>query len=354
MKVVDLFSGVGGLSCGFTMAGAHTVAAVEHDRDIAECYAKNHPTTEVINSDISVLDPQILADKFAKNKPQIIVGGPPCQGFSQKGKRLFLEDDRNYLFQYFCRLVDRVRPEAFCIENVPTILTAQKGYFFDRIRSDLASFGYTLSAKILNAADFGVPQTRRRAFIVGVRRGINFRFPEPLNQRVTLQDALSDLPKLRSGEGSYVMSYTLGPQTAYQSLLRMGSRKIHNHIATRHSAIALERLALIPENGGRSSLPVEHLTKSIYSGTWCRLRRDSPAPTITTRFDTPSSGQFTLPDQDRCLTVREAARLQSFPDTFIFTGSKSSQMIQVGNAVPPILANLIAGQLFKALGVSKN
>lgn len=165
-----------------------------------------------------------------------------------------------------------------------------------------------------------------------------------------LHEIFSDLPILSAGEGEEKYEYITDTQTEYQSYLRARSSNIRNHQATNHSPVVLQRLKMIPhEGGGKESLPKEHLTKSIYSGTWTRLRSDGIARTITTRFDTPSSGQFTLPKQDRCLTVREAARIQSFPDNFIFSGPKSNQMLQVGNAVPPLLAYSVAVQLKKYL-----
>lgn len=162
------------------------------------------------------------------------------------------------------------------------------------------------------------------------------------NPKDTVLDAISDLAYLNSGEGEEAQSYRNEPQSEYQKKLRAGSTILHNHVATKHSPLALERLAMIPPNAGKEVLPEEHLTKSIYSGTWTRMRKDEISVTITTRFDTPSSGKFTHPFLDRAITVREAARIQSFPDSFQFVGNKGSQMKQVGNAVPPLLAGAIA------------
>ncbi|MDQ9168804.1 DNA cytosine methyltransferase [Oxalobacteraceae bacterium R-40] len=348
MKCVDLFAGVGGMSLGFENAGCEVVLAVEKFRPIAEGYTANLPHTKMIVAGVEQLN---IKETFSSVKAQgvdIVFGGPPCQGFSQKGKRLSISDDRNFLFKYFVDVVSFLRPRFFVIENVPNILTTANSFFYNEIEAAFAKLGYELKAQILNAADYGVPQQRKRAFIVGQLGGNTFEFPMPVKRKVTVSEAISDLPAIASGEGELFYKYPCAARSDYQRKMRKNSNGIVNHQATKHSQIALQRLAMISHNGGgKEHLPEEHLTKSIYSGTWMRLREEGLARTITTRFDTPSSGQFTLPRQDRCLTVREAARLQSFPDRFIFTGTKSNQMLQVGNAVPPLLAQAVATRILK-------
>lgn len=351
MNVADLFSGVGGLSLGFRQAGFSVVFAVEHDREIADAYSRNDSSAVMFNDDITQLDPKKLSKRFGRI--DVIVGGPPCQGFSQKGKRLSVNDDRNYLFKQYVRFVAEFRPKYFVLENVPNIITTAKGFFRDEIIREFSKLGYDVKADVFDVADFGVPQHRRRAVFLGQQKHLTVDFPRPLKKRVTVKDALSDLPRLHSGEEYVGGRYPTKPQTDYQRRMREGSSGIVNHKSTKHSKLALERLAMIPKGKGKEVLPPEHLTKSIYSGTWCRLIEDDQAATITTRFDTPSSGRFTLPDQNRCITVREAARLQSFPDSFVFYGSKSAQMKQVGNAVPPVFANAIAKEILKAEGEEK-
>lgn len=171
--------------------------------------------------------------------------------------------------------------------------------------------------------------------------------PEKLKKKTSIWEAISDLAYLNSGEGTEISTYKKNPESDYQKQMRCGSESLYNHVATNHSKIALERLAMIPPKGGKEFLPPEHLTKSIYSGTWERMDADDVSVTITTRFDTPSSGKFTHPYLDRAITVREAARIQSFPDTFHFYGTKTSQMKQVGNAVPPMLSRAIAKAILK-------
>lgn len=349
-SVIDLFSGVGGLSLGFRMAGYDVLMANEIDFSIADAYKKNHPETKMINADITSVDISAIFAPY-KDRVDVVIGGPPCQGFSQKGKRKTINDPRNFLFRYFFEVVKYVSPKFFVIENVPNILTAEDGYFKQEIAELFSSIGYNINSKVLNAADYGVPQNRHRAFIVGNRFELDFQFPQPVGKKVTIWDAISDLNYLNSGEGEETSAYRFPPHSEYQRRLRGDSKLVHNHIATKHSLLALKKLELIPPEGDKSALPKELLTKSIYSGTWCRMRTQEQSVTITTRFDTPSSGQFTHPFLNRAITVREAARIQSFPDDFVFYGSKGSQMKQVGNAVPPLLANAIAKTIKTYLGV---
>lgn len=350
--VIDLFAGVGGLSLGFEQAGFHVVLANEYDDEIAAAYRKNHLDTKMVVGDITALNLEDTFGVFA-GKIDVIIGGPPCQGFSQKGQRKTIHDKRNFLFKYYVKVVELVHPRYFVMENVPNLLTAENGYFRKEIVELFNGMGYSLNTGILNAADYGVPQNRRRAVIIGKRDGNAPPLPIKTEQRVTIWDAIGDLAYLESGEGQEEQQYANLPASDYAKSLRGDMCVLHNHVATKHSKLALERLALIPPNCGKEVLPDEHLTKSIYSGTWCRMIKDDISVTITTRFDTPSSGRFTHPYLNRAITVREAARIQSFPDSFVFTGTKSSQMKQVGNAVPPRLANAVATVIKKDMEDNK-
>lgn len=351
--VIDLFAGVGGLSLGFEQAGFRVVLANEYDDEIAAAYQKNHRKTKLVVGDITALNLEDTFGAFA-GKIDVIIGGPPCQGFSQKGQRKTIHDERNFLFKYYVKVVDLVRPKYFVMENVPNLLTAENGYFQKEIVDLFNGMGYSLNAGILNAADYGVPQNRRRAVIIGKRDGEAPALPTKTEQRVTIWDAIGDLAYLESGEGQEEQQYANLPASDYAKSLRGDMCVLHNHVATKHSKLSLERLSLIPPNCGKEVLPNEHLTKSIYSGTWSRMIKNDISVTITTRFDTPSSGRFTHPYLNRAITVREAARIQSFPDSFIFTGTKSSQMKQVGNAVPPRLANAIATVIKKDMEDNKS
>lgn len=253
-----------------------------------------------------------------------------------------MDDPRNFLFKQFVKFVEEFEPKYFVLENVPNIITTSNGYFKEQIVKSFESLGYQVTCGVLCAKDYGVPQDRRRAIFLGEKKQLEIALPSPKNIKVSVKDAIYDLPFIESGEGVEERNYDKSPNSSYQRMLRNGAVKLYNHVATKHSKSALERLRMIPKGKGKEVLPKELLTKSIYSGTWCRLLEDGIAPTITTRFDTPSSGRFTHPILDRCLTIREAARIQSFPDTFRFYGSRTCQMKQVGNAVPPLLAKAIA------------
>jgi DNA (cytosine-5)-methyltransferase 1 len=340
VNVVDLFSGVGGLSLGFRQAGFNVVLANEIDKDIAKAYKENHPNGKMINEDITKLDIESVFSPY-KGNIDIVIGGPPCQGFSQKGARRILDDERNFLFKYYLKVVEYLKPKYFLMENVPNLLTANKGSFKQDIYNEFENLGYVLDSGILNAFDYGVPQTRRRAFVLGKLAG-KVSLPLAFFEKVSAWDAISDLAFLESGEGVEEQDYILPAATSYQKRLRKNSKKLYNHIATKHSSLAIERMMLVPPEKGKETLPEEYLTKSIYSGTWSRIVKSDPSVTITTRFDTPSSGRFTHPYLHRAITVREAARIQSFPDDFILYGPKTSQMKQVGNAVPPLLSYRIA------------
>lgn len=342
LKMIDLFSGVGGLSLGFEQEGFEVVLANEIDESIASAYVANRHHSNMIVEDIKNLP---IKETFSQYKDEItiVVGGPPCQGYSQKGQRKSINDERNFLFRYFVDVVRETNPKYFLMENVPNLLTSENGYFKNEIISLFNEIGYAVNAEVLCASDYGVPQNRHRAFIIGKKDAKRpVKMPCKVKNRITIWDAISDLNFLNSGEGEEEQLYRFDPQSDYQKELRKGSTILYNHVATNHSEIALERMKMIPPKGGKEFLPPEHLTKSIYSGTWVRMDADDVSVTITTRFDTPASGRFTHPYLNRAITVREAARIQSFPDSFRFYGTKTSQMKQVGNAVPPMLARAVA------------
>ena len=349
-RVLDLFCGAGGLSCGLdAVKGFQTRVALDFDERAINTFSKNFSDVDCICGDITKKDiKEKVIELCKKNKINMVVGGPPCQGFSLKGKNLGLNDPRNFLFLEYYDIVKKIRPEIFVIENVKNMISSGNGYFIRQIYDKFESIGYTLNHGILNAYDFGVPQTRERTIIIGTisKKGISLP-DEYVRTKVTVRDAISDLSYLNSGEGKDVDEYRKKPLSNYQKILRKNSRKLYNHKATAHSQVALNKLKLIPPEGDKSSMPIEFIGNQKFSTTWSRLMWDKPSPTIDTRFDTPSNGRNSHPYLQRSITPREAARIQSFPDTFIFYGNKCSICKQIGNAVPPLLAKAIAKHIIK-------
>ncbi|GAA7956347.1 hypothetical protein COL5_14830 [Helicobacter pylori] len=266
-----------------------------------------------------------------------------------KGKNLGLKDPRNFLFLEYIEIVKAIKPEIFIIENVKNLISCAKGYFLEEIKERLNALGYQLSYQILNAKDYGVPQNRERAFIVGASRfSFDFNLLEP-SQSVNVQDAISDLAYLCSNEGAFESDYLNPIQSNYQALMRKDSPKLYNHQATNHSQAALEKLKLINKEQGKECLPKNLHGKQQFKSTWGRLNWNKISPTIDTRFDTPSNGTNSHPELHRSITPREAARIQSFSDNYIFYGNKTSVCKQIGNAVPPLLALALGKAILKSL-----
>jgi DNA (cytosine-5)-methyltransferase 1/site-specific DNA-methyltransferase (adenine-specific) len=343
LKILDLFSGVGGFSYGFEMTKHFKcVGHIEFDKQIANSFAKNHPDVISFVGDIKDISPLQVKEKIGD--VDVIIGGPPCQGFSLKGKRKGLDDERNFLFKEYIKFVEYFNPKYFVLENVVAMLSDSNGYFKEEIKKAFEELGYFVSVGILNSLNFGVPQNRKRAIFIGSSIS-PISLPKGSSNIVTTWDAISDLAYLESGEGEFESEYKLPIQSEYQKIMRKNSFKLYNHKATKHSNIALDRLKRIPPECGK-----EYLTEKIsstFGQTWGRLEKNKPSPTIITRFDTPSNGKNSHPYLHRAITPREAARIQSFPDDFIFYGSKSSVIKQIGNAVPPLMAKEIATHIFK-------
>lgn len=349
-RILDLFCGAGGFSCGLDQVkGFSTEVALDFDVNATNTFQKNFPLSNCICGNIcdEKIKNEIVNLCKIKNV-NMIVGGPPCQGFSLKGKNLGLEDPRNFLFLEYFEIVSRVMPQIFIIENVKNMISASKGYFIQQIYEKFTTLGYTLNYGILNAYNFGVPQTRERTIIIGTLNSNGITLPALSNyKKHTVRDAISDLAYLESGEGSDMSSYTNSPQSEYQSRLRNNTGILYNHKATNHSKIALDKLKLIPPEGDKTSMPENLYGNQKFMTTWSRLVWDKPSPTIDTRFDTPSNGRNSHPFLNRSITPREAARIQSFPDSFIFYGNKTSICKQIGNAVPPLLAKAIGEHIKK-------
>ncbi len=249
MRVIDLFSGVGGLSHGFVMSGFDVEFAIEANEDIATAYEQNHRDTKVYKENIHLLDVTKL--KQNHGKVEIIIGGPPCQGFSQKGKRQSLSDERNFMYYKFIGFVEIFKPKYFLLENVPHILTISDGFFKREILGSFEKLGYSVDYNVLNTAEYGIPQERKRAFFLGKLGATKVELPKPLENRTTIKEAIYDLPFINSGEGREFSEYEKDAFSTYQKEMRKNSKGIYNHRATNHSKLALERLALIPKGKGK-------------------------------------------------------------------------------------------------------
>jgi DNA (cytosine-5)-methyltransferase 1 len=352
-NVVDLFSGCGGLSFGLEKAGFNVVLGIDNWDESLLTFKHNHPHAEVLEADISKVKGNNIRKLVGNKKIDLIVGGPPCQGFSLSGPRKFY-DKRNRLYLDFVRIVRELNPRAFVIENVPGLAALFGGKVKDRIIEEFSKMGYKVEAKVLNASDYGVPQNRRRIIFVGLKGKKVFEFPKPTHfdgngvspilskRKITVAEAISDLPLLNGRKGAEEMGYIKSALTEYQKLMHKDSKKIFNHVASNHTKQTAEIIELVPEGGNYKDLP-NHLKKiRNFHVAWTRLHRQKPSPTI----DTGHRHHF-HPTENRVPTVREAARIQSFPDTFRFLGSKTSQYKQVGNAVPPLLAMRLGEELLK-------
>lgn len=337
---IDLFSGCGGMSLGFHQAGFHPLLAIDHWSDALETYKLNNPKTPVLEADLMTLQATDIAHEVGS--PTMIIGGPPCQGFSISGKR-DPDDPRNILYQSFVNFVDVLRPKYFVMENVPNMASMGEGRILAAAVEEFEALGYKVSSQILLASDYGVPQNRRRLFVVGVATGDNFQFPTPTSadiaSKISTSRAISDLPESSLEDGS---PYVSEPLSSYQRAMRSDSTGVWNHQITNHSQKTVETIALVPDGGNYKNLP-EHLQRTRRVNiAWTRYSSAKPSHTIDTGHRHHFHYKF-----NRIPTVRESARLQSFPDSFVFSNSRTSQYKQVGNAVPPLLARAIGEQLMK-------
>lgn len=347
-KILDLFCGAGGFSYGLEMNKKFkTVIGVDFDENALMTFQQNFKDAITIQGDLT--DDNVkknVIEESIKAGVNMIIGGPPCQGFSLKGKNLGLSDKRNFLFIEFFNLVSEIKPEIFIIENVKNLINSCDGFFINEIKEKFTKLGYIVNYGIVNAKNAGVPQNRERAIIIG-SKSKSIPIPVLKEKATTVYDAISDLSYLESGEGKFQTDYTNEAKTIYQQLMRNNSEQLFNHQATKHSDLAISKLKMIPAEGDKSSLPIELHGKQKFSTTWSRLIWNQQSPTIDTRFDTPSNGRNSHPFLNRAITAREAARIQSFPDCFIFYGNKTSVCKQIGNAVPPLLAKAIGKQILK-------
>ncbi len=365
MNVIDLFAGCGGLSTGFEMAGFDVLLAVEKDEWASDTYKTNHQNTKVVTDDITqIVELDTLLDS-KKVTVDGIIGGPPCQGFSVSGNR-DPKDPRNSLFMEFVRFVRHYNPKFFVMENVTGLLsmkTKDKRYVKEVILEEFHNAGYNVDVYTLNAAEFGVPQARIRVVFIGIRKDIPYDKEriEPKgflfgDKQITLEQAIMDLPQIKACEGTDEQEYPCKPQNEYQKAMRKGSKKVYNHVAMRHTQRLVDRFAQIQYGQSVADVSEEHkqrkrgdasiVSGKVYSQNNMRPYPDRPSPTIPASFQS----NFVHPYINRNYTAREGARIQSFPDTYIFKGKRTtmswekniSQYQQIGNAVPPLLAKGIA------------
>lgn len=341
--MIDLFSGCGGLSFGFEQAGFECIVGVDSDKPALETFKYNHPNASAMHLDLSKEESITeIISKIDNRKINLIVAGPPCQGFSLSGNR-DETDKRNILFYSVFKLAASIKPKYIVIENVPGIATLYKGKAREAILEEFERLGYTCSEKILYAPDYGVPQIRKRMFFVGVLGDKVFEFPEPTHHKanyLTCWDAISDLPSLENDVGSQVANYLSEPLTIYQDQMRDGAEKLFNHVGTNHSSLVVSVIKQVPEGGNHKDLPEGVGTSRKFNEAWTRYHSEKPSKTI----DTGHRNHFHY-KWHRVPTARENARLQSFPDSFRFLGSKTQQEKQVGNAVPPRLGYALGKQI---------
>lgn len=380
LTTLDLFCGAGGLTEGFRQAGYECLYGLDSDESALETFRCNHPTAVTDCTPVEQVDAGAVrrALGLVQGELSSLIGGPPCQGFSINAPDRFIDDPRNALFRHYMRFVDEFRPQTLVFENVPGMLSLARGAVFHQILREFEKCGYQVSAKILFAAHYGVPQERWRLIMLGSRVGSTPVHPLPthyasgranftgaaamsfrlgpidefvLRPRVTVADALSGLPRLSMGQGGEVVEYAPDPMSEYAQSLRNPAGHTFNHFAARLSKKNVERMKHVGPGGSWRDIPRELLPPGMqrartsdHTKRYGRLKADELAGTVMTKCD-PHWGAVFLPDQDRTLTVREAARLQSFPDAYRFCGSRASQYRQVGNAVPVLLGRAIAGSL---------
>lgn len=360
-NVLDLFCGCGGFSKGFEQAGFNVCFGTDIWEDALVTYRHNFPNAAVLHEDISkVSGSKIL--QMARLKVEdvdVIIGGPPCQGFSVSGKRM-IDDERNVLYKSFVRIVSELKPKVFVMENVPGIVKLFGGQVGKQVVEDFASIGYDVKMKILSSDNYGVPQQRKRVFFVGINndffpKDCEYEYPEASNgvgtgsPVITCREAISDLDfvpdDISLGDD---IEYETEPQSEYQEKMREGSKRLLNHAITVHKEKTKEIIALVPDGGNYKDLPEELQDTRRVNIAWTRMNSEKPCFTI----DTGHNHHFHY-NANRVPTVRESARIQSFPDTFAFIGKKTSQLKQVGNAVPPLMAEAIAKSVKSVLDKEK-
>ena len=390
--LVDLFCGAGGISHGFECAGFRVVGGVDFDQDSIATFSRNHRGARGICTDLSRISGQELAEALGVKPGDVdcIAGGPPCQGFSRNRAYRhkngeFVDDARNHLYWHFFVFVEHLRPRVVIMENVPEILIKSNGFFRDAVLDRFQRLGYGANSNVINAVDFGVPQRRRRAIFLAARGGVRIPFPRPTHrpgaragsrtpksqplfkpiidgadqgtlvdlppQGPSVWDAIGDLHGRYAATLEDLSFYGSEPSSEYQRERRGPAREVANHFPWPLSERQLRRIRLLGEGQGQSHLPKHLQANGGYGSAYRRMQADAQALTLTTWMFHPGSGMFTHPKENRVVTIREAARLQSFQDDFVFTGRYHSQCRQVGNSVAPLVAANLALAIRSAIDV---
>jgi DNA (cytosine-5)-methyltransferase 1 len=359
---IDLFSGCGGITCGLQRAGFDVIAGFDCEESYIQTYAHNFGNDRAHCVDLRNIDPieTMNALGVGVGELDLLAGGPPCQGFSKnvpRSKRS-AESANNLLIHTFLNFVEKIKPRSVLMENVAEMKNGFDQRYSEALVEQLGALGYGVAHHVVVAADFGVPQRRRRAFFMAVR-GSTPQFPSPTHteslshadffdlrrRHVTVWEAIGDFPSLAHGEGQEFCGYASKPTSDYQKIVRNGSKRVRNHVARHLAPIQYERLSSLMPGQGIKDLPEHIRPNGGYSGAYGRLTEDMIAPTITRWVFHPGSGRWGHPRDIRVLTIREAARIQGFPDDFEFVGTYNEQAGQVGNAVPPLLAEAFGKQL---------
>ena len=362
---LDLFCGCGGISAGLRKAGFRILAGADVEKHYIQTYRVNFPEAESLEVDLASMNPEDLMQvlNFKQGELDLLAGGPPCQGFSKnvpRSQRTF--DLKNNLLIYtFLDYCHHLRPKTILMENVAEMKNGFDQTYTEQITDHLHKLGYNVKHSVLNAADFGVPQRRRRAFFLAAADGATLDFPFPTHRQrptrnvtselferdehISVWDAIGDLPSIEHGSGEEPCDYRSTPISEFQRRIRNASGSVMNHVARKLEKTQFERLANLKPGQGHKDLPRHLQVKSGYSGAYGRLTKEMIAPTITRWVFHPGSGRFGHPVDLRTITMRETARLQSFDDSFVFVGSYVQQAGQLGNAVPPLLVEKIAESL---------
>jgi DNA (cytosine-5)-methyltransferase 1 len=364
-ELIDIFCGPGGLSLGFEIVGFNVVLGIDNNQNAVKTFSKNHQSSSVLLKDVTKIKPKEIAETLGHKEIDVIIGGPPCEKFSMANIRIRnLEKQKiSFLkhFKHFAKIVEYFKPSFFVAENVPGILSIKDGKIKNKIFNMFERIGYTLPENgangcqkyyLLNAVHFSVPQFRKRIFIIGSINGSlsEFDFKPETEKFITVNEAISDLPNIpKGGGGKNECFYNKPSQSNYQKNMRQKSKKLYNHIATKNKIYVIKRFEKIKQ--GENWRRIKNLMKNYKdldkTHSWIYKRLESKKPSVT--IANFRKTMLIHPTQNRLLSVREAARLQSFPDNYIFEGGISSMQEQVGDAVPVLLASKVASEILKSL-----